>query len=82
MAKAKSMKGEIVDFDLLKIKQQMESSPPPIEVSERKEFINNKLQRRVKKAKDDILAAKKAAENVQHEAEQKSKPKTIKKAKK
>lgn len=54
----KSIKGEMVDFDILKIKQEMESTPTPIEVSERKQFIDNKLQRRIRRAKTDIENAK------------------------
>ena len=56
--RVKSMKGEIVDFDVLKIKQQIAASPAPIEVSERKSFIDNKLQRRIRRAKDSIQNAK------------------------
>jgi len=54
----KSIKGAMVDFDILKIKQEMESAPTPIEVSERKQFIDNKLQRRIRRAKTDIANAK------------------------
>lgn len=76
MSKIKSMRGEIVDFDLIQIKQQIAASPAPIEVSERKQFINNKLQRRIKKAKDSIQSAKDAKDaNV----EETIKPKKIKK---
>jgi len=46
----KSARGEIVDFDLLKIKEQIASAPPSTEVSRRKEFIENRLRRRTKKA--------------------------------
>ena len=50
----KSIRGELVDFDLVKIKESIKSSPSPLEVTERREYIDNKLQRRIKKAKDNI----------------------------
>lgn len=43
MAKlARSARGQIVDFDLIAIRQQLASSPPPVEVSARREYIDNK----------------------------------------
>jgi hypothetical protein len=39
---ARSARGEIVDFDLIAIKQQLASAPPPVEVSTRREYIDNK----------------------------------------
>ena len=50
MSKGRSAKGEIVDFDLLKIKEQIASAPPSHEVKRRMEFIENRLRRRTKKA--------------------------------
>lgn len=47
--KVKSARGELVDFDLLKIKRQMASSPPTAEVKARENFIDKRLRRRVKK---------------------------------
>jgi hypothetical protein len=87
----KSMKGEMVDFDILKIKQEMQSAPTPIEVSERKEFIDSKLQRKIRRAKDDIANAKMKRNDLvelkeKEEAEEKAllnkKPTKIKKVKK
>ena len=49
MSKGKSAKGEIVDFDLLKIKQQIASAPPSSDVARRQDFIENRLRRRTKK---------------------------------
>ena len=43
------MRGEIVDFDLLQIKEMMKNSPKPIEVKAREDFIEKKLRRRVKR---------------------------------
>lgn len=47
--KVKSARGELVDFDLLKIKRQMASSPPTADVKARESFIDRRLRRRVKK---------------------------------
>ena len=47
--KTKSARGELVDFDLLKIKEQMASSPPPVDVRARQDFIDKRLRRRLKK---------------------------------
>jgi ribosomal protein S21 len=46
MSKVRSAKGEIVDFDLLKIKQQMQTTPKPVEVKAREDFIEKRLKRR------------------------------------
>lgn len=69
MAIVKSFRGDVVDFDLLKIKQQIGSTPAPITVSERNEFIDNKLQRRIRRVKDNIEEAK-TIETVKEEVEQ------------
>lgn len=47
--KVRSSKGEMVDFDLLKIKQQIGSAPPSADVRARQNFIEKRLRRRVKK---------------------------------
>lgn len=47
--KIRSARGEQVDFDLLKIKEQMASSPPPQDVRMRQDFIEKRLRRRLKK---------------------------------
>lgn len=47
--KARSAKGETVDFDYLKIKEQLASAPTPMEVKNRQNFIENRLKRRLKK---------------------------------
>lgn len=46
--KARSAKGEIVDFDLLKIKQQIVTNPSA-RVAEREMQIDKKLKRKIKK---------------------------------
>ncbi len=57
--KVRTAKGQIIDFDLLKIKEQMESAPKPDNVKLRQDFIDQKIRRRVKRVKDQIAAAKK-----------------------
>lgn len=52
--KTKSMRGEIVDWDLAKVKTQMEQAPAPLNVQARQDFIDQKLRRRVKKVKEQI----------------------------
>lgn len=47
--KVRSAKGELVDFDYLKIKEQLASAPTPMEVKNRQNFIENKMKRRLKK---------------------------------
>lgn len=47
--KYRSAKGELVDFDLLRIKQQMSAGTPPVDVQTRKDFIDRRLRRRLKK---------------------------------
>jgi hypothetical protein len=47
----RSIKGEIVDFDLIQIKQQIASQPAPLNVKEREAFIDKKVRRRTKKSK-------------------------------
>lgn len=52
MAKpTRSARGELVDFDLLKIKQQMAATPTPPPVAARENFIDQRFKRRLKKAK-------------------------------
>jgi hypothetical protein len=49
MPRARSAKGEMVDFDHLKImKNQMAAKPISIEVQARQNFIDQKLRRRVR----------------------------------
>ena len=47
--KTKSAKGETVDFDLLKIKEQIASAPAPTDVKARQSFVDKRLRRRLKK---------------------------------
>ena len=47
--KIRSARGDLVDFDLLKIKEQMATSVPPQVVRARQDFIERRLRRRLKK---------------------------------
>ena len=47
--RVKSARGQIVDFDLLKIKEQIASAPAPVDVQQRQDFVERRLRRRVKK---------------------------------
>lgn len=51
MTKTRSAKGEIVDFDLLKIRQKLAAQPVTLDVKAREDFIDKKLHRRMKKIK-------------------------------
>lgn len=42
MKKSRSARGELVDFDLLAIKQQLSQSPTPVGVTDRRRFIDEK----------------------------------------
>jgi len=57
--KVRTAKGQIVDFDLLKIKEQMVDAPSPANVKARQDFIDQKMRRRVKRVKDQLAEAKK-----------------------
>lgn len=52
--KTRSAKGEIIDFDLLKIKAQIASTPKTTDVKKREDFIDKKLRRRVKRIKKQV----------------------------
>lgn len=52
----RSARGSAVDFDLIKIKEQMASLPTNSEVRARQNFIEKKLRRRLKKATMEKVA--------------------------
>ena len=55
MTKVRSARGQIVDFDLLKIKQEIEGNAiPPVAVKARQDFIDNRIKRRIKAAKAEL----------------------------
>lgn len=53
----KSARGQVVDFDLLRIKQQMASAPKTTTVQAREDFIDQKFKRRLKKMKRDVASS-------------------------
>lgn len=53
----KSARGVLVDFDLLKIKQQMASAPKTTDVQAREDFIDQKFKRRLKRMTLDVKQA-------------------------
>ena len=44
----KSVRGENVDFDVLRIKRQLAAAPPPTEVKVRENFVEKRLKRKLK----------------------------------
>lgn len=44
----RTARGEMVDFDLIKIKQQLADSPAPTEVKARENFVEKRLKRKLK----------------------------------
>ena len=57
MARTRSAKGEMVDFDLLKIRQKLAEQPVTLDVKAREDFIDKKLRRRMRKAKQAVAAS-------------------------
>jgi len=56
MARTRSAKGVIVDFDLLKIRQKLAAQPVTVSVKAREDFIDKKLRRRMRKVKNAAAA--------------------------
>ncbi|QDJ96420.1 hypothetical protein Xoosp13_234 [Xanthomonas phage Xoo-sp13] len=54
--KVKSVRGEIVDFDLMDIKNRIMNAPTPDTVTQRERFIDKKRRRGSRKKADEILA--------------------------
>lgn len=77
----KTMRGELIDFDLLKIKQSIQRENIPKAVNDRSDYIDSKLQNRVKAARADIAKAKAKVE-LNKEVEQENTKPVIKKIKK
>lgn len=56
MAKSvRSARGASVDFDLLKIKQQISTAPQPQAVAAREDFIDQKFKRKIKKLNRELV---------------------------
>lgn len=54
--KTRSAKGVEVNFDLMKIKEQIASAPASIDVKKRQDFIESRMRRRPKKKLPEIPA--------------------------
>lgn len=44
----RTARGELVDFDLIKIKQQLSDAPAPTEVAARENFVEKRLKRKLR----------------------------------
>lgn len=52
--KVRSARGQLVDFDLLKIKQQIADSPQ-VDVTARENFVERRLRRRTKRTAPPVV---------------------------
>lgn len=55
MSKIRSAKGDMVDFDLIKIKESIASDPAPTDVAARQQHIDQRLRRRMRNMKASTL---------------------------
>lgn len=55
MGKTRSIRGEIVDFDILKVKQQMEKRDKPNDVEMREKYIDIKKRRNPRRSVSDLV---------------------------
>lgn len=56
MSKVRSIRGEIVDFSLLKMKEQMQESEKPDDVQMREEYVNIKRRRNPRRSVSDLVS--------------------------
>ena len=61
--KAKSIRGEVVDFDLIDIKNKIMNAPTPDTVQQRERFIDKRRRRGPRKKIDEMLAAQQVNES-------------------
>ena len=62
MTTARSARGDLVDFDLLRIKSTMAAVPITDNVNKRERFINKKRRRGLKRKVDELAQAKRLEE--------------------
>ena len=74
--KAKSLKGEEVDFDLLKTKEELSGKAPILEVKDREDFVHTKRRTRGRKALMDRLKKNKQAKSEPNTEKKKPEPKS------
>lgn len=48
--RTRSARGEVVDFDLISIKEQMAAAVPPVSIAQRENLIDKRMKRRLKTA--------------------------------
>ena len=60
--KATSMRGEVVDFDLFSIKEQINGAPITETIQNRERFIDLKRRRGTKRKLQDMLAEQEASQ--------------------
>lgn len=73
MGKTRSIKGEIVDFDLLKVKRRMENRDKPDSVQMREEYIEIRRRRNPRRNVSDLVSEQRQNEAVAREKIQQSK---------
>lgn len=66
--KARSARGELVDFDLLAIKEQLATTPVPVGVDQRRRFIDEKEGIKTKEVVEQIPQDLPSALNIAMEA--------------
>lgn len=79
---ARSIRGEIVDFDLFDIKNQMVNQPKSTEVRAREDFIESRLRRRKGRLEHNRKAQLEATTKVQEEKKEVEAPANIPKEQK
>lgn len=67
--KARSLRGELVNFDLFAIKEQMSEAPITTTIKQREKFIDMRKRRGTRKILNNIVSEMEA-EAVQEEAEE------------
>lgn len=60
----RTARGEMVDFDLIRIKQQLADAPAPTEVRERENFVERRLKRKLKQRATSLVEQPAAVEPV------------------
>lgn len=67
--KARSLRGELVNFDLFAIKEQMSEAPITTTIKQREKFIDMKKRRGTRKILNNMVADMEAVEDAGAEAE-------------
>lgn len=57
----RSARGEIVDFDLLRIKENLGAAPKPSTVKAREDFIDQKHKRRIRRMTETVASLRPSA---------------------